>query len=318
MNKETNPITIIVTGCGGDIGLGAGRILKMAGIAQRIVGCDLTPDHAGSAVFDVCELLPPASDPTYLLRLGELVNKVSAQWILPTSEHELRFLTKSCSKRIIEGARLLMANPEALTTGFDKLATARFLEDAGLPFPWTQSVSEGAPREFPCIIKKRFGSGGRDVALVNEELAPHYQRGRADDIWQEYLRPDDQEYTCGVFRSRSGETRSVVFRRTLLEGVTSKGQVVSDPEIESLLRKMADRLNLRGCINVQLRLTERGPVVFEINPRLSSTLVFRHLLGFSDLLWMIADDQGMPVPPYTPPTTGTRFYRTSHEVFVSP
>ena len=38
---------------------------------------------------------------------------------------------------------------------------------------------------------------------------------------------------------------------------------------------------------IQLPMTKQGLMLFKINPRLSSTLVFRDMLGFADLQWWI-------------------------------
>ena len=65
------------------------------------------------------------------------------------------------------------------------------------------------------------------------------------------------------------------------------GEIIEDDRIEHLLVKLAKFLNLRGSINVQLRIHKEQPTVFEINPRFSSTVLFRHLFGFKDLLWSI-------------------------------
>ena len=43
------------------------------------------------------------------------------------------------------------------------------------------------------------------------------------------------------------------------------------PEIESLLVDIGAALRPRGPLNVQLRMTERGPVPFELNIRCSGT-----------------------------------------------
>ena len=48
-------------------------------------------------------------------------------------------------------------------------------------------------------------------------------------------------------------------------------------------------------MNVQLRLTDRGPRVFEINPRFSSTVLMRHRMGFTDVLWAIEEAEGKTV-----------------------
>ena len=46
-------------------------------------------------------------------------------------------------------------------------------------------------------------------------------------------------------------------------------------------------LHFKGSLNVQFRLTDRGCVAFEINPRFSSTVYFRHCFGFKDVLWTL-------------------------------
>jgi len=67
--------------------------------------------------------------------------------------------------------------------------------------------------------------------------------------------------------------------------------------------------NFIGCINIQLRKTNKGPLLFEINPRISSTVVFRDKMGFTDLKWWIMDLLELQIPKYTKPRTGLKFYR---------
>jgi RimK family alpha-L-glutamate ligase len=62
------------------------------------------------------------------------------------------------------GVRLLN-QPTAVLNAHDKLRTARLLEAAGLPQPWTIGVRPGDRLEFepPIVVKPRFGSWGADV-----------------------------------------------------------------------------------------------------------------------------------------------------------
>lgn len=310
--------TVLVTGCGGDIGLGVGRLLKASGLAGRVIGCDIHDDHPGRILFDGAEVVERADSAGYEGRMADVIRAHGVELVVPTSEPELRALCASDRLDEMAGVPMLTASRLAMEVGFDKLATAEFLKGRGLPYPWTSVVGEGPPQGQPCIIKKRRGSGSRDVAVVEEGLVSYFTAKRPDDIWQERLLPDDREYTCGLYRSNGGETRSIVMRRRLVGGFTGFGEVVRDGEIESLLESVADGLELRGSINVQLRLTDRGPVVFEINPRFSSTVVFRHMLGFHDLAWSLMEKAGRPIGPYTPPPAGARFFRGSAEYILDP
>ena len=216
----------------------------------------------------------------------------------------------------IEDATVVMANRKALEIGLDKLKTAEMLKECGLPFPWTVDAEAGEPLEFPCILKAREGSGSKAVYIVQHDTADFYRTKRAAHIWQELLEPAEQEYTCGLYGTRNGEVRSIIFRRKLLGGLTGSGEVVEDEAIRQLLEFVAHRLQLRGSINVQLRKTTRGPVIFEINPRFSSTVMFRHQLGFTDLLWSLQEARGQLPGPQSKPQIGSKFYRVGTEIIV--
>jgi len=310
---------ILVTAIGGDIGYGIGKILRSTGIAEFLLGCDVHNEHAGRFYFDRCEIVARADSGNYMDSLLQVARSNQIDLIIPTSEPELRYLLKAEALDGIGGIPFLVANREALRIGFDKLRTSLLLQQVGLPFPWTKLVGDGAPPALPCIIKDRFGAGSRGLTVVDEASAPFYAKARNADIWQELLQPAEQEYTCGLYRTASGDTRTIVIHRRLVAGSTRFGRVVrNNAEIERLLAKVADAVELRGSINVQLMLTSRGPVVFEINPRFSSTVVFRHLLGFQDVIWAIEEHRGNGTPAYTPPPDGVAFFRGVEELMILP
>ena len=159
-----------------------------------------------------------------------------------------------------------------------------------LPNPWTRLVNDQAPLSFPCVLKSRYGAGNQNVYLVSSaEEACAYKNLFPNYIWQEYLPSNDAEYTCGVFGSNDGTFRTIIFKRRLVSGVTSFAELVENPEITSICEKVARKLDLKGSINIQLRLESRGPVIFEINPRFSSTVGMRHKLGFCDVEWSLQE-----------------------------
>jgi len=296
---------ILVTGCGGEIGLGIGRILQKENITSSTIGCDIHEDHAGAFVFNRVEIISRADSSTYLDSINSLIKKYDIDVVIPTSEPELRVLAnKELYKKV--ASKIIMANPQTLEVGFDKLATAEMLRVNNLPYPWTMPVKEGNPKELPCIIKSRFG-GSRNVSVVQNDLLEFYAIHRQEDIWQEYLTPDDQEFTCGLFCSASGEIRTIAIKRVLKGDHTVAGEIVENSDINDLLISIANVLQLKGSINVQLRLSNNRPVVFEINPRFSSTL------GFKDLIWCLEDKAKKPISKYLPPKPGTRFYRGDTE-----
>lgn len=310
---------VLVTGCGGDIGCGIGRIFKMSGICKKAIGCDILDEHSGIFVFDECDTVKRVDSQDYEQSVADVVKRHSIGLIIPASEPELRYLLSRGLPASFAGVPIITASKTAMEVGFDKLATARFLASAGLNSPWTKVVGDGMPEEYPCIIKSRFGAGGKDFMMVDDEdIARYLSRKRPGDIWQEYLGPDNEEYTCGLYRTNADEVRTIVINRQLRNGSTYSGHVAFVPSIEADLVKLAKALDLKGSINVQLRLTKKGPVVFEINPRFSSTLVFRHMMGFQDVVWSIREMSGKSIGEYKAPPTGTAIYRLTQEAVAPP
>ena len=303
---------VLVTGCGGDIGLAIGRILQESKIVEAVIGCDVQEDHAGRVFFDDCFLVERATSPNYIDALLQLVEKERVDLVIPSSEPELR--TLYANNFFGRQELFLTANKKAMEIGFDKYRTAQFLQENGLPHPWTQIAAHGVPPEFPCILKSRTGCGSKDVRILVEKDYNCSVPYNEDDIFQELIEGDNAEYTCGLFRSSSGETRSIILRRKLYGGLTGSGTVETNPEIEALLHVIGVHLNLQGSINVQLRLRSGIPYVFEINPRFSSTVRFRHKLGFLDVIWSIQDSLHHVVDKYQAPIIGTRFYKIYEDV----
>lgn len=307
---------ILVTGVGGDIGNGIGRILRETRFSSRLIGCDIHSEHLGHQIFDACVQVPRVNAPDYLPAMRRLHEQERFDAVLVTSEPELRFFSDLAAQQFQHGLPLVMANQQALVIGFDKLKTAQWLRQIDCPAPWTIPVGEVGTVDLPAILKPRHGAGSHSVQVIRDEaLVPACQVLYPGHIWQEYLAADEQEFTCGVYGCANGEIRTIIFRRRLAAGVTTYAEVVRAPEIDALCTKVAKSMDLRGSINVQLRLGPKGPTIFEINPRFSSTVMFRHRLGFEDLLWSLKEQRaGASLAPWQPCAPGARVFRAFHEV----
>jgi len=306
--------TLLITGCGGDTAMAMGRIAKESGAIRRLVGCDVHPHHAGKRVCDVFELLPRAEDAGYVAALSDVARRHGASVIVPTTDAEIRRLLNDGLLETIDGCPVVAPNAVAIRAGLDKFETNRVMVSNGLPAPWTRLAGREKPEAFPCVLKPRYGRGGRGVVRVEADDVEQYAAVGDTHIWQELILPEDQEYTCGLYRTADGETRTITFRRWLQDGLTYAAEVAEIPAIDKLLVKIAEAVGLVGAINVQLRLAEDGPKVFEINPRFSSTVGFRHKVGFRDFIWSLFERRNLKIESYCPPAVGTTLYRMTIEV----
>ncbi|MCL1899673.1 MAG: ATP-grasp domain-containing protein [Promicromonosporaceae bacterium] len=323
------PISVLVTGGGGDIGRGLAKILRDLPYIRAVYGADLNPQFPHEVLYDGFAHGVACDNPVYLTWLADTAARFRVDLVIPMAEPEIRFFAERGMTQVppmgsetppeaegTAGVPLLLPSSEVMRIGFSKLATAEWLAGRGLPFPWTVRADEAAPQELPCIMKSDHGSGSKALHLVTRDNLAELSRHAAGMIYQELLLPDESEHTCGVFRSRAGQTQTVTFRRVLAGGRTGFGQVVSVPAIDNLLAEFARDIGLVGSVNVQLRLTDRGPVIFEINPRFSSTVVFRHLLGFRDVDWAIRDHFGaLEAPTFdVQAVCGKRIFRADAEI----
>ena len=313
MNKVFN---ILVTGCGGDIGQSIGKILLKSKYTKNLFGIDISNKNASQFIYPNFSISVPVTDPDYLQRLELFIEKHEIDLIIPIAEPELRFFSEQNILKVIGKAKMITASALALKIGFNKFKTAEFLKREKLPFPKTFIVkSLKRIDDFPVILKSNTGSGSKNIHKISSiEEFLFYTKNTVDDyVVQEFISDEMGEFTCGVFRSSSKEIRTQIFKRELTSGYSGYGEVIENTNISNLLENIAVKLDLVGSINVQLRLKENQPIVFEINPRFSSTVLFRHLLGFQDLIWSIEDLLGYTLSDNRSNIVGKKFYKGFEE-----
>lgn len=307
---------ILLTAIGGDIAQGAATILRENFPGWRLIGTDIGERHAGSLYVDKVMRAVPATEPGYLPWLIDTLEAEKIDLCWPLSEPEIGVLAPVASAG---SGRCTLITPGqlAVATGNDKYETSRFLKSLGLDVPWTVAEARDLTSScFPCIYKPRRASGSRSIfTCLGQEDALFLERRFPGGVFQELLLPADREVTCAVYRTRKGQTHVLALLRSLTGGLTGWAQVIDDVEITQQCQRVAEALELHGSINIQLRLTDAGPRIFEINARLSSTVLMRHRMGFQDTLWTIKELLGQEID-IRMPLSGTIGVRTQNVVVI--
>lgn len=313
MNKTLN---ILVTGCGGDIGQSLGKILLKSSYTKNLFGIDISDKNAAQFIFPNFSVGLRFTNCDYLQKLEAFVEENAIDIIIPIAEPELRYFSENNSLDCIGKAKMITASAKALEVGFDKYKTAEFLKAEGLPFPKTYLAKEVKTIDaFPVILKSKTGSGSKDIYKITtmEEFLFYTRTHSEDYVVQEFITDENGEFTCGLYRSSKGEIRSQIFKRELHGGYSGYGEVIKNETITVLLEELAVKLDLVGSINVQLRIQGNSPKIFEINPRFSSTVLYRHLFGFEDLIWSIEDRLGLDLSDNRQDVVGRKFYKGYEE-----
>lgn len=282
---------ILVTAISGDIANGVLHILRDAGV-EFLVGTDINEYAVGMDQVDVFHRCRLAVDEGYVEEMAELCRRHGITHMIPVNEREIEVLSPVREKFEAMGVKMVLQSPEVLSICLDKFRTAEFLRAAGVDVPAVvdprQAAVPGAGHGY--IVKPRKSNGSKGIRRV-EAVTDCAE----DEIVQEYI-PGD-EYTVGVF-SDGTVTNVVKFKRQLKNGMSHLVELSHDESIEATARKVAKAFGLRGYVNVQLRRFEGRNYVFEINPRISGTVRFRHMLGFCDVLWWLDLLDGKAAPSY--------------------
>ena len=306
--------TVVITGVGGPLGQALIKAARQSTVPCRIVGTDRSALSIGLDWVESPQLLPDAADPErYLREVRRVCTSERATLILPGSDQELEVLSNGAAElRERTGAIVVASPPDVLRVALDKLQTARFLEAAQLRFPRTSALDDpGSVAQlvkdfgFPLIAKPCRGSGSRGLWKVRSWADINYlQTLGGQMVLQEYLKPDDAEFTVAVYTQRDGQqTGSICLKRELVAGNTYRAWVNQHPAVLAESEAIVRALRPSGPCNVQLRMTHRGPVAFEINPRFSGTTGMRAHFGFNEVEMAIRDlalGEDVPAPVIRP------------------
>jgi carbamoyl-phosphate synthase large subunit len=311
-------LRFLVTGVAGDIGFGIGKILRKSFSDSFLLGIDTNQDNPALMVFDQFIKSYHADLDNYYKDIIALVIEKQINFIIPTSESEISIFWEKGLVSFFENINVsvLILDQDIVNTSLDKFKTFKFLKVNGFSYPNTYLAKDfKTQNNFPMIFKLRSGQGSKELRILHSLGDIKVSEKTDKYIVQELLSDENQEYTCCVF-SDGNIYRSIVIRRKLKNGFTYSGEVVEDQEIDTYIVDISKALKLKGSINFQLRMTDRGPVLFEINPRFSSTVVFRDKLGFSDLIWSVQLMSKNKISKYIKPKNGTKVYRGINEYII--
>lgn len=124
----TEPIRVLVTGLGGDLGQAVVKALRLS--VNRIVcyGCDMDGAGVGSAFTDSFHVVPRAGDPTYIEVLDRLCCALAVDAVIPGSESELYLLSRLGSPPRLPSRIPIVSQAASWIEAYgDKLACMRAL-----------------------------------------------------------------------------------------------------------------------------------------------------------------------------------------------
>jgi carbamoyl-phosphate synthase large subunit len=246
------------------------RALDRLGTGSVVV-TDVNPLSPAVYAAERAFRVPLASEPDYVDRIRDICAAMDVGLVVPTIDDELTPFAVAAPAFAAAGVCVAVSPVETTRICNDKHATCVALAAKGIAAA-TSFVPGSLPQQprFPLFIKPRYGRGSVSAYPVRNarELA-FFLDYVPDPVVEEYL--DGPEFTIDVLCDFSGRPLSIVPRQRLVirAGVTDRGRTSSDPALIALADACTAALPFAGPVNIQCRVVNGRPTVFEINPRFS-------------------------------------------------
>jgi carbamoyl-phosphate synthase large subunit len=283
--------TVLVLGVGGNVSQGIVKALRAGPTPVRIVAACISSLSAGLYAGDVALLSPRADAEGFVDWVADTCLREEVDGVFSGVEPVLLALAPHAGAlRERTGAVVVTSPPAVLAIGQDKLLTARWLEERGLPYGHAADGSDRgavdallARSGFPVVVKPRAGKGAQGVIVAEDERSLAAALGEGMVV-QQYLGCEHDEFTAGGFCDADGTVRgTIVMQRTLVSGTTVSARVGAFPEVREVAEAVVRALAPTGPCNVQMRVHDGIPTPFELNIRFSGTTPIRTRFGFGEV-----------------------------------
>lgn len=244
---------------------------KELGKDGLVFGTDCDPTAPGLYVADKGFVAPKVTEADYIPFLLHICKEEKVKLVIPLIDPELPLLAEAREKFLELGIVPLVSSYDAVMTGYDKLRTAYFFAEHGIPAPKTIPFERSLyipPEDFPVVVKPRFGSASIGVHKCSDmEEVRFYAARIPQPIVQQFMK--GEEITVDVLCDFQGNLLSMVQRKRLKvrAGEVERGVTIKDERVFELTRRITSVLRPYGVINIQYFITQEGVFCTEINPR---------------------------------------------------
>lgn len=278
---------ILITGCGGPAGVNFVKSLRIAPEQFFIVGTDTNQYYLQLPDLDERFLVPRSTDPSYVDKLNEIIDKNNCEFLHPQPDIEVKTISENREK-----LNVLTFLPDKNTIRIcqNKYESVKIWSKKGIPSPKSILVrtekdldTAGSELSLPFWLRATEGAGGRGSTLVqNIEQGKawlRYWRLRGmewDFVVQEYLPGKNIAFQSiwkngELITSQARERLEYIYPYLAPSGITGTPSVAVTVHRDDVNKIATDCVlaidsNAAGVFSVDLKENSQGvPYPTEIN-----------------------------------------------------
>ncbi len=312
MKKDSSVVNVLLTSSGSGVGEAIYKSLAMSSMNTTIVATDISGFNSGAFRCDRAYKIVPPQDPRYTQQIIDICVQQQIDVVLSGSDTELEKLAELKAEKSLDSV-IVVGTPESVGICRDKRKTFDFYRKRNLPFVDTvlfDGVGEVIRNHgFPILAKPTGGSGSVGVKVLMDQAELDALENKDEYIYQEYLLSENwpvskanltredvmksgtvvqkDEISIQVLLGLNRDVLGTFMSRNVLKfGMPTKIYPFVCEEYEDVARRMAlclADIGMIGPVNLQCKITDRGPVFFEINPRFTGITSVRATLGFKEV-----------------------------------
>ena len=265
----------------------------------RVIVTDVNPLSPAVHVAERWYHVPMATAPDYLDAIIAICESERISLIVPTIDDELEIFASAAHWFLSRGIRVAVSPEWTSRTCNDKLMTCTYLRERGIRAAQTWLPADVPSKTgFPLFIKPRGGRGGVGAFQIHSERDLSFFSSYVDNpIVQEFL--DGPEFTIDMLCDFTHRPVAIVPRERVVvrAGVMDRGRTVHNPPLLALAEAVATAMPFLGAVNIQCRIVNGAPVVFEINPRFSGGIPLTIAAGADFPALLLDMTEGRRVAP---------------------
>lgn len=304
-------ITVGICSIGSGVGQSVVDSCRLSSLCTRTIGLGNNPLAYGLYECEDHAYLPSYYDPDYIDGLLSVCSSKAIDILVPGHDDEALVLSDNIEKFAALGV-------EVIVSGADLIRVCRAKETMAESFPtiadlFVKSFTLDEAREFavrgelelPLLAKPRDGYASKGIVIVNsecdldkiddtlilQELAiPHV----GDPYYSNYVKSllkgsnfQVAEISVQLLADKEGQIRAqCATYNKLNNGIPIEILPYENSIVNSAIERLVPLLQLKGLkgpINIQGRLTDRGFKIFEINPRFTGITGLRAVMGFNEV-----------------------------------